>query len=113
MQQTPTPLLDGVVAPESGEQGLFAELGGVFVDDESVGQFQTITADTVQRLTEQCGAALLTLDPGSVEEGRLVPDVLAMAALERREPVRQFVPAEAGDGALHRVGPRAEARPAY
>jgi len=83
----------------------FAEIGRL--DTHTIALVLLIAQPAVERAADPAFPALGVEHPGPFEEGRLVTYVLAVAALEQRDPVTDIVLGELHDGALHEVQVRA------
>ena len=82
----------------------------LFVTGINSGAQLLIAEPAIQRAANPELSARGLEDPGSLEKGRLVTDVLTMTALEQCNPVAKIVPRELHDGALHESQPRAVGR---
>ena len=103
MDPGPDPRFCGVLGREPGWNRRFVELRRPAIGDASLGPFHPVAAHAVERRAEHRLASSLTQDPRAIHEGRTVPHMLAVDAIEIRHPVAVLVKVKADDRAPHRI----------
>ena len=98
----PYATLGGVLGPEPGRNRRLVELRRPAAGDASVGPLHPVAAHAIELGAQHRLAPGLAHHPRTAHEGRTVAYVLAVGAIEIRDPVPVLVEVKADDRALHR-----------
>ena len=80
VNHAPDPSLGRMIALESGRHGGLIERGRSLVGDKAFWQLEPVAAYAIELGSKHRAAPLGAFDPGTQQEGRLVPYVLPVAA---------------------------------
>lgn len=90
-QATPHAFLRRMFRQQSSRYRRFGELRCFLVGGQVFGHFKAVTAQALQFRPEMFCSSLDTFNPGTINEWRIVPDMLDMMAIELRYPIIRFV----------------------
>ena len=89
---------------------MLVEAGRASIAGESIGQLEPVAAHAVELFAQLCAPLLVAQDPGSIGEGRVMPDMLAVSAAQHSERIALGVETEVDDGSMHDKRPRRKTR---